>query len=95
MAVSKAAGRLVPCERPVTIADGLRGRMGDLTWPIIRDFVDDVIIVTEEEIVDAMQLCYERMKVPPAKDITASGCVLPNSWSSLKRHNLYIIHVRH
>ncbi len=51
------------CERPRTLADGLRGRMGDLTWPIVRDFVDDVITVTEEQIIDAMQLCFERMKV--------------------------------
>jgi serine racemase len=64
VAASKAAGRLVESERPVTIADGLRGRMGSLTWPIVRDFVDAVITVSEEEIVHAMQLCYERMKVP-------------------------------
>ena len=51
------------CERPKTLADGLRGRMGNLTWPIVRDFVDDVITVCEEEIINAMQLCFERMKV--------------------------------
>ena len=39
------------------------GRMGDLTWPIVRDLVDDVIPVSEEEIVDAMRICFERMKV--------------------------------
>ncbi|CAL5225445.1 g8263 [Coccomyxa viridis] len=60
---SKQAGELVQCERPKTLADGLRGRMGDLTWPIIRDFVDDVIAVSEEQIIDAMQLCFERMKL--------------------------------
>lgn len=37
--------------------------MGDLTWPIIKDFVDDVVTVSEKEIVDAMKLCFERMKV--------------------------------
>ncbi len=58
-----AAGRLVKCEKPITIADGLRGRMGDLTWPIIKNFVDDVVTVSEKEIVDAMKLCFERMKV--------------------------------
>ena len=63
---SKQAGELVQCERPKTLADGLRGRMGDLTWPIVRDFVDDVISVSEEQIIDAMQLCFERMKVSPA-----------------------------
>lgn len=47
---------------PDTIADGLRGKMGDLTWPIIRDHVDGVVTVTEREIVDAMTLIFERMK---------------------------------
>ena len=41
----------------------VQGRMGDLTWPVVRDLVDDVIVISEEEIVSAMRLCYERMKV--------------------------------
>ena len=60
------------CERPKTLADGLRGRMGDLTWPIVRDFVDDVITVSEQQIIDAMQLCFERMKVYLAVHLTST-----------------------
>jgi threonine dehydratase len=41
----------------------LAGRLGDLTWPIVRDKVDDVITVTENEIVKAMCLAMERLKV--------------------------------
>ncbi|GAB4819160.1 hypothetical protein N2152v2_006206 [Parachlorella kessleri] len=63
VAASKAAGRLVPTPKPVTIADGLEARLGDLTWPIVRDLVDGVITISEEEIVAAMRLCFERMKV--------------------------------
>lgn len=63
VARSKQAGELVQYKRPKTLADGLRGRMGDLTWPIVRDFVDDVITVSEQQIIDAMRLCFERMKV--------------------------------
>ncbi len=63
VAASKDAGRIVECARPVTIADGLRGRMGDLTWPIIKDLVDEVVTVSEQEIVAAMRLLFERMKV--------------------------------
>ena len=33
-----------------TVADGLRWSIGDLAWPIIRDLVDDVITVTDDEI---------------------------------------------
>lgn len=39
------------------------GRMGDLTWPIIRDKVDAAVTVSESEIVDAMRMVFERMKV--------------------------------
>lgn len=63
VAAAKAAGRIVPCPKPQTIADGLQGRLGDLTWPIVRDNVDAVVTVTEDEIVDAMALIYERMKL--------------------------------
>ena len=55
---ARQAGHVVQCERPKTLADGLRGRLGDLTWPIVRDFVDDIITVSEQEIIDAMQLCF-------------------------------------
>ena len=63
VAASKAAGELVVCAKPETICDGLQARLGSITWPIVRDLVDDVIVITETEVVNAMQLCYERMKV--------------------------------
>jgi serine racemase len=42
VAIAVAAGRIVATPQPHTIADGLQGRLGDLTWPIVRDFVDQV-----------------------------------------------------
>ncbi len=60
---AKEAGRLVPMARPNTIADGLQGRLGDLTWPIVRDLVDGVITISDQEILAAMRICFERMKV--------------------------------
>ena len=48
---------------PNTVADGLRIGLGKKTWPIIRDNVTDVITVTEEEIISAMRLVWERMKL--------------------------------
>lgn len=49
--------------KPATICDGLEARLGSLTWPIVRDRVDDVVTLSEEEVVAAMQLVMERMKV--------------------------------
>ncbi|GMH43444.1 hypothetical protein BSKO_11366 [Bryopsis sp. KO-2023] len=63
LAKSMQAGELVDCPFPKTAADGLMGKPGDLTWPIIRDLVDGVVTVSEEEILHAVQLCYEKLKV--------------------------------
>ena len=60
---SLAAGRLVPQTSPATIADGLRTSLGELTWPILRDHVERVITVREDEIVAAMRLAWERAKL--------------------------------
>ncbi|KAF2313285.1 hypothetical protein GH714_010138 [Hevea brasiliensis] len=62
-AQSKAAGEIVRLPETNTIADGLRAFLGSLTWPIVRDFVDDVIVVEDKEILEAMKLCYEILKV--------------------------------
>lgn len=56
-------GRLVTADAPDTIADGLRASPGDITWEIVRERVTDVLLATEEEIVDAMRLVWERMKI--------------------------------
>jgi threonine dehydratase len=60
---SKAAGRLIPQTAPRTIADGLLTSLGDLTWPVIRDQVERVITVSDEETVAAMRLAWERAKL--------------------------------
>ncbi|XP_030328805.1 serine racemase isoform X6 [Strigops habroptila] len=48
---SKLRGELTPSLDPrETIADAVRTNIGPNTWPIIRDLVDDVLTVSEEEI---------------------------------------------
>jgi threonine dehydratase/serine racemase len=60
---SKAAGQWQPQTSPDTIADGLLTSTGELTWPVIRDLVDRVFTVTDDEIRAAMRLVWERMKL--------------------------------
>lgn len=60
---SKAAGRFTPQTSPNTIADGLLTSLGQLTWPIIRDRVERIITVTDDQIRSAMRLVWERMKL--------------------------------
>ncbi len=56
-------GRLIPSVDPKTIADGLLTSLGSLTYPIITKYVDDIVTVSEEGIVRAMRLVWERMKI--------------------------------
>lgn len=60
---SMKTGQLQPQGKVNTIADGLLTAMGDLTWPIVRDHVDRVITVSDDEIIAAMRLVWERMKI--------------------------------
>jgi len=46
-----------------TIADGLLTTLGDKTFPIIKKYVKDVLTVSDEEIIAALKLVYERMKI--------------------------------
>lgn len=55
--------RLIPADKPQTIADGLRTSLGSLTFPIIRDGATDILTTTEEGITGAMLLIWEHMKV--------------------------------
>jgi threonine dehydratase len=48
---------------PNTLADGLRTSLGELTLPILRRHVTGFFAVGEEEIVQAMQFAYERLKL--------------------------------
>jgi threonine dehydratase len=57
------SGHIVPSLDPNTIADGLRTSLGDLTFPIIQRHVKDIVLVSEEAIVDAMRCLWERMKI--------------------------------
>jgi len=56
-------GQLIPVVAPNTIADGLRTSLGDLTFEIIKNKVDGIYTVSEETIVEAMRLVWERMKI--------------------------------
>jgi len=78
-------GERVPIENPNTIADGLRTSVGEKTFPIIKEFVYDIITVTEEQIINAMKFYWERMKliVEPSGAVPLAGLLSGNLESSL------------
>ena len=64
VARSLRAGERVSVAVPKTIADGQQVTTpGEHTWEVIRALVDDVVTVADAEIVDAMRLLFERLKV--------------------------------
>jgi threonine dehydratase/serine racemase len=82
---SKTAGKLLPQTSPHTIADGLLTSLGELTWPVIRDEVERVVTVREEEIIQAMRLAWERAKLMiEASSAVAVACVLSDEFRALQ-----------
>jgi threonine dehydratase len=60
---SFTTGTLHLSRSPRTVADGLRTSLGPNTFPIVRARVDAIVTVSEEAIVRAMRLVWERMKI--------------------------------
>jgi threonine dehydratase len=57
------AGHIIADDAPETVADGLKVPLKDLTWRFVSRHVTDVLTASEQEIVDAMQLIWKRMKI--------------------------------
>ena len=57
------AGYIIADDAPVTVADGLKVPLKDLTWHFVSKYVEDILIATEQEIIDAMKLIWQRMKI--------------------------------
>ena len=55
--------KFIPSKNPDTIADGLLTSLGKLTFPAIMKYVDDILLVDDQKIIQAMQLIWERMKI--------------------------------
>ena len=64
VARSLASGRREQVTVGRTIADGQQTPSpGELTWPVIQALVDEVVTVSDPEIVAAMRFCFERLKL--------------------------------
>ena len=66
------AKKLIPMEEPKTIADGLLTSLGKINFAIIKEHVDDILTVSDEEIIASMRLIYERMKI-----VIEPSCAVP------------------
>jgi threonine dehydratase len=57
------AGHIIADDAPVTVADGLKVPLKDLTWHFVQNQVTDILTASEQDIIDAMRLIWKRMKI--------------------------------
>lgn len=66
------AGHIIADDAPDTIADGLKVPLKDLTWHFVSRHVSDILTCSETEIIDAMKLTWQRMKL-----VMEPSCAVP------------------
>ena len=66
------AGYIIADDAPQTIADGLKVPLKELTWHFVSNYVTDIFTASEQEIVDAMKLTWQRMKI-----VMEPSCAVP------------------
>jgi threonine dehydratase len=66
------AGHIIADDAPVTVADGLKVPLKDLTWHFVQAHVTDILTASEAEIVAAMKLTWQRMKI-----LIEASCSVP------------------
>ncbi|MGZ9164604.1 MAG: pyridoxal-phosphate dependent enzyme [Anaerolineales bacterium] len=60
---SLKAGKIMPALKPETIADGLLTSLGQLTFAIVQERVEQIVTVSEQGIIDSMKFIWERAKI--------------------------------
>ncbi len=60
---SLESGKIESNNTSYTIADGLRTQLGSINFPIIQKYVHSIVTVEEHEIIEAMRLIFERLKI--------------------------------
>lgn len=90
--LSLKSGKIEKAPYVKTIADGLMTTLGDKTFPIIRDHVKEILLVSDEEIKSAMRLVYERMKIiaEPSSMVTLAAVLKNKTIFKGKRIGLVI-----
>lgn len=66
------AGHIIADDAPQTIADGLKVPLKELTWHFVKNHVTDILTASEDEIVEAMKITWQRMKI-----VMEPSCAVP------------------
>ena len=79
--ISLERGKIIPNKTTNTICDGLRAQVGTITYPIIAKFVEEIITVSDCEVIFAMRMIWDRLKViiEPSCSITLAALIKSKS----------------
>ena len=90
--LSLQAGKIIPQLNPQTICDGLRTSLGDKGFPIMQKYLDRIITVSEEEIVAAMRIVWERMKmiIEPSSAVPVAAVLKNKAFFANKKVGIII-----
>ena len=83
---SLTSGRLQSLESSDTIADGLRASLSPRTFAILRENLEGILLASEAEIIVAMRMVWERMKIiiEPSSAVAIAPLLRPGAISALK-----------
>lgn len=76
---------------PTTVCDGLKTALGEINFPIIKKHVSDIVTVSEQEILDAMKLVYERLKIVIEPSSTATLAAVIKKRDYFEEKNVGVI----
>ncbi len=85
------SGELIPVSTTNTIADGLLASLGELTFKVIQKNVDDIYTVSDKEIIEAMRMIWERMKIIVEPSSAVALAVVLKNKEIFKDKNVGII----
>lgn len=85
------AGYIIPSIYPETIADGLRTSLCERTFKIIQKYVDEIITVSELEILNGMRFIWERMKLVVEPSGAVPVAILLSNKIETKNKNIGVI----
>ena len=88
---SLKSGRIETNKTSDTIADGLKTQLGDINFPIIRNGIEEIVLVTEDQILSALKLIWSRLKIVIEPSSAVAFAALINKSSDLNSKNIGVI----
>ena len=88
---SLISGRIEKNNSTNTIADGLKTELGDINFPIIKQEIDQIIRVSEKEIIESMKIIWERLKIVCEPSCAVALAAIIREKTSFQRKKIGVI----